>query len=93
MIRETTRMAVWPRDPIDGPEGKVYRYVVVGMIVTSEPLPGLAALLDAPGISEAVVDYTTEVAQLGPLLDSLPKRPPRQRLGDASDVLLSLKEI
>jgi len=92
-MKEHIKLAVWPRGPSEGPEGKIYRYIVLGMIVTDEPLPNLEALLAAPSISETVLDYSPVVPMLGYLLDSAPQRPPRRTMGDASNVLLSLKEI
>jgi len=92
-MRESIKIVVWPRGPQEGPDGKNYRYVVVGMVVTDQPLPNLEALLNGPGIGETVIEHTTQVAQLGPLLDTLPLRSPNVVLGDATNVLLSLKRI
>lgn len=78
--REHFRGVIWPREPANGPERKVYRYVVVGMLVTDEPL-------DVHPNETAVDGAVHGVAEA---LEAARRVTPRRTLGDASDVLLSL---
>lgn len=83
------RGVVWPRKPQEGPSGKVYRYTVVGLLVTNEPIPELDGFTDgisqtalagrAPGLAEALAD--------------IPHGEVAHRLGDATSVLVSLDAI
>jgi hypothetical protein len=73
------RGVVWPRETI----GKQHRYVVVGMLVTDEPIPELEAnqiVLDghAAGMAEAVA--------------TIMQKPSTFR-GDANSVLCGLERL
>lgn len=89
--KEHFRGVIWPRGEQPDAQGKpTYRYVVVGMLVTDEPIPGLDP-------NETVVDgglrrYVDELGMAG-ALGQLPKFSASRPLGDASDVLLSLEDI
>lgn len=76
------RGVVWPRD--DQSDKGVYRYVIVGMIVTNKPLEGLSKneiILDghAAGIAEA--------------LQTIPQKNAKITTGDATNVLLNLSDL
>jgi len=95
-MRQHFRGVVWPRQPIQGPQGLIRKYIVVGILVTDRslgnlfrvPQPGIGttAFLDgaAPGLAEAL----EEIPQ--PMLT--PEQANWLR-GDASEVLLSLSEL
>ena len=81
-MREHLKAIVWPRNEADndGP----YRYVIVGMLVTDEPLQGLDGnefLVEGPGVG------------LAEILQQIPKRQPSRRVGDAVDVLTGLCDL
>jgi hypothetical protein len=86
------RGVVWPRqgvagaEPRTGPNGhKLYRYAVVGLVVTDQPLENLegkgAVLLDGHG------------AGMAEAIDTAQQKRPAFLIGDANDVLLVLDNI
>lgn len=83
-MKEHFRGVIWPRGETPQPEPlkPVYRYIVVGMLITDKPVEGLE------GKNELVVDGSAE--GLAQILQQLPVKQPRNRLGDATDVLLQL---
>jgi len=97
-MRQHFRGVVWPRAAINGPQGPIYRYVVVGILAADAQLGdldlfrvkqyglGSTTFLDgeAPGLAEAL----EEIPQ--PMLT--PEQANWLR-GDASEVLLSLSEL
>lgn len=90
-LKECFRGVVWPREPMDSRDGKpVYRYVVVGMLVTDQPIEGLAP-------NETVIDGTVprydEMMGMTGMLSRAPKFTPRQPLGTADDILCSLNDL
>ncbi len=88
--RENSKIVVWPRTPIDGPNGLLYRYAVVGLIVTDTPIDSLEEFQGLGGVTEAVIDGKTLLADA---LDKASKRQAKIRLSDASMVLTSLNDI
>lgn len=82
MNREHFRGVVWPREPFDGPQGKIYRYVVVGMLVTDRPL-------DVEPNQTAIDGSVTGLALA---LEQAHRVGLPRILGDAVDVLLALDE-
>jgi len=86
--REYFKGVVWPRGAPLREEGKPpnYRYVVVGMIVSDQPIPELEAIdhktvLDGP--VHGVLDLLSFVRQ----------REAKLNLGDAVSVLLELEDL
>lgn len=83
--REHFRGVVWLREPMNGPVGKIYRYPIVGMIVSDHPIEAFEGkneiVLDGsvPGISESFA-LTTQ-------------KKPSYPLGTADNVLCSLELI
>lgn len=90
MHREHLKAVVWPRGPVDKAGGKVYRYVVIGVVVSDKPIESLEGK-NTHGLSEYVVDE--DCSGLAGLLGSMATREPNLRLGDAVDVLSSLADI
>lgn len=86
-MKEHLKCVVWPRDPLDGPEGKIHRYVIVGMLVTDQPLQNLE------GENEVVLDHTFHEMPIGSILALAKTRAPKRRLSSADGVLLSLQDI
>lgn len=83
--REHFRGVVWPRGRH---ESGAYRYVVVGLLVTDEPIPGqdlqrfgVRTMVDgpAPGLADA--------------LAAMPQREATAIVGTADDVLLGLGRL
>lgn len=85
MTRQHFRGVVWGRGPQDNNGGKVYRYVIVGMVVTSEPLENLE------GKNEVVLDG--HAAGIADAINTIVQRKPSFRLGDANSILLNLEHI
>lgn len=87
MKREHLRAVVWPRRPEDGPQGKVYRYAVIGMYVSDKPLEGIE------GFNETLLD--SKSPGLGDLLSTMPHfvNGRGYPIGDATDALLCLGEM
>lgn len=81
-MKQHIKGVVWPREPHLVKGKKVYRYILVGMLVTDEPLS-----FD----EEVVLDCAPR--DLAQSFDALPRRKPKCILGDATDVLLSLERI
>jgi len=88
--REHVRAVVWPREPVEGPQGRIYRYAVVGLVVSDRPIEAFhnpdgsirnEVVLDgdAPGITEA--------------LAAVRQVEPTRKIGDAVDALCSLDAI
>jgi hypothetical protein len=84
-MKTHSKLIIWPRRALPGPQGEVYRYVVVGMICTDEPIQALE------GVVECVLDEASP--ELVDFLERARQRQAKRRLGDASDVLLSLNEV
>ena len=85
--KEHVKMVIWPREDQTNDQGEtLYRYAVVGMIVRDTPMN-----LEGE-TNETVIEGATFLG-VGDLLGSLPKREPTRRLGDANDVLVSLKDL
>lgn len=88
--REHLKCIVWPRqgvagaEPLDAPEGKLYRYAIVGMLVCDKPIA------EFEGKNEVVIDGPIFV---GEKLARLPSRAPSMRTSDAADVLVSLGHL
>lgn len=85
MLRKTHfRGVVWPRgaDKQDKEGKPVYRYAIVGVLVTDKPIEALV------GVNELLIDG--EAHDLVMLLESAQYRKPKMLTGDASNVLLSL---
>lgn len=85
MSRAHLRAVVWPRQvnepPMQGPAGPVYRYAVVGMLVTDHPIPALDGnehVIDGPALDVALA------------LGSMRQVQPTHKVGDATDALLAL---
>lgn len=83
-MKEHFKGVVWPKESLPNTSGTVYRYVVVGMIVTDQPIP------EFNGKNEVFLDGTS--FDVGSSLACVMSRKPKFELGDASDVLLSLKD-
>lgn len=86
------RGVVWPKQgtldkqPIAGPSGrKLYRYVVVGMVVSDEPLENVE------GKSEILLDG--HAAGMAEAISTIRQTKPSFLLGDAEQVLLVLENI
>lgn len=86
MRREHFRGVIWPRDPMDGK----HRYVIVGMLVTDEPLDTIDGV-QPNGISELFVDGNCSGVSY--VLEVMKKYKSRRPLGDAVNVLLSLEDL
>lgn len=90
-LKEHFRGVVWNREQgLDASAKPVYRYLVVGMLVTDTPIEGLDQ-------NETVIDgvmprYVREMGMAGSL-ERASKFHPAQKLGDATNVLLSLETI
>lgn len=84
-MKQHIKAVIWPKKPhvVDG--NNVYRYIIVGMLVTNAPLLGIE------GNNEVVLDC--EPADLAETLEELPKRKSKIKLGDATHVLLSLEHL
>ena len=88
-MREHLRAMIWPRQTENLPStatdsaGKpIYRYTIIGMLVTDRPL-------DVP--DEFMVDGSA--GGLSYTLEALPKYAPSRPPGDAVDVLCSLNDL
>ncbi len=78
----------WPRGPstIVSKDGKpIYRYAVVGVLVSDQPIEGLE------GKNEVVLEG--HGAMMAETLTTMPQREPNIKTGDATNVLLSLDEL
>jgi hypothetical protein len=83
---EYARLVVWPREAKTGKNGKpIYRYPVVGMIVTDKPIQSLE------GKNEVLIDG--QVFGMAAALDAANQRQPKLRLSTADGVLTGLDEI
>ena len=82
-MSEHFKGVVWDHTQPERPG--VYRYAVVGMIVSTVPIPELSGE-HAVG-REVVLDGP---AELGDVLRRVSSRAPRETVGDARDILLSL---
>ena len=85
MRLEHFRGVLWPRQkPDDGPKNN-YTYTICGVLVTDKPLD-----LPEEFADESIIDGFAAIADG---IEAAPKRKPNIRLGDATDVLLSLKDV
>jgi hypothetical protein len=77
---------IWPRGPAPTPVGgKLYRYTVIGMVITDKPLP------DLEGKNEVLLEG--HAAGIAEAIDSIPQRDPAYRVGTADSILLNLKNL
>jgi len=85
-MKEHFRGLVWPRDPKQGPEGKVYRYLVVGLLVTDTPIDGLE------GHNETLLD--SHSPGLSMVLKALPKYDNKgMPIGEVGNFVVSLSDF
>ena len=84
MLKEFFRGVVWPRKPRKSSKDILYRYVVVGMMVTNEPLGGLE------GNQFILNGYGAGIADA---IESIKHIKSDVPLGDAVDVLTNLDTI
>ena len=89
MKKEHVKLVVWPKqkgekDAFNGPNGKIYRYVIIGMIVTDEPIKTL------DGVNEVVFEGYSGISEI---LKINNYRELNYKVGDATDVLLNLEYI
>jgi hypothetical protein len=84
-MKQHIKSVIWPRGKFDTDKQKVYRYIVVGMIVTDTPIEKWEGkneiVLDGP--SDNLVQSFTKIKQ----------RKSKVKTGDAINVLLSLDDI
>ena len=85
MRKEHLRCVLWPHGHREGPNGKVYRYAIVGMLVSDKPIR------EFNGKNELVLDGSAP--GMAEVLVNLKRKTPLYRLGDASSVLCSLDTI
>ncbi len=85
-MRESFRGIVWPRvEQVSGADGvPVYRYPIVGMLVTDTPIEGTAAgevvlVGDAPGLAAVLARIDRGHAE--------------RTMGDAADVMMHLADL
>lgn len=90
-MKEFFKGVVWPRqtdkcEPLTGPDGPIYRYAIVGMLVTEEPIDAW---------DENTVVLCGPAFGVADMLSMLHKgwAPPHVANSDATGVMLSLKEI
>jgi len=97
-MRQHFRGVVWPRAAINGPQGPIYRYVIVGILATD----GQLGNLDLSRVKQYGLGSTTFLDGGAPGLAEALEEIPQPRLtpdqanwlrGDASEVLLSLSEL
>jgi hypothetical protein len=89
-MKQHVKAVIWPRGPMDGKvkrKGKqpIYRYTVIGLIVTDEPIP------EFEGKNEILLDGP--VNELVEPLTKIKSRKPKIKVGDATSVLLELDII
>jgi len=82
MNKEHFKGVIWPRQNVDTP-CDIYRYVIIGMLVTDVPLdlPNDQIILDGYG------------AGMGEVIEAIKQSNQTIRFSDATNVLLRLKEI
>jgi hypothetical protein len=76
------RGVVWPRK---NDNKKTYRYVVIGMVVTNEPLENLE------GKNEIVLDG--HAGGIAEAINTIVQKKAAFRIGDANDVLTRLEDL
>ncbi len=85
-MKEYFKGVVWPRESITEPGRPTnYRYVVVGMLVTDQPL------VFEGRVDTVVIDST--VKGMAEALNQAKNRLPQLPVGDATMVLLSLEDL
>lgn len=82
--REHFRGVIWPRESIQGPMGKLYRYPIVGMIVSDRPIEMFEDK------NEIVLDGN--VRGICDILEAAPRGKVSYPLGTADSVLCSLED-
>lgn len=89
--KEAFRGVVWPREAQDDLQGKpVYRYVIVGMLVTDKPIEGLHS---NETVLDGVINLHDGENGIGDVLAKAGKFLPAYPVGDATSVLLGLSDI
>lgn len=86
--RQHLKAVVWPQPPTK--EIPQYRYVIVGMLVTEEPILSLEGK-NRNGISEFLIDG--QVFGIADLLDFAHKGTPDIQHGEAGNWLCALDEV
>lgn len=85
MNNQHFKAVVWPRESVVTKDLKFHRYVIVGMLITENPIPELE------GKNEVLLDGQT--FGLADTLATIPQREPNHRVGDATDALLNLNDL
>lgn len=86
-MKQHFKAIIWPKEPKVNKNNniKCYRYIIVGMIVTDKPLEKFE------GKNEIFLDG--ESSQLAEAFQTINNREPKMKVGDATDVILSLNEL
>jgi hypothetical protein len=82
-MKQHFRGVIWPRQN-DEPDKGIYRYTVVGLLVTDKPLENLSA-------NQIVLDGNAD--GMAEVLEAITQKEPKVQVGDATDVLLKLKDL
>lgn len=84
-MKQHFKGVIWPRGEFKTGKRKVYRYPIVGMLVTDQPIP------EFEGKNEIVLDGASSEVALA--LANIKGRDPKYRTGDATNVMLHLNEL
>lgn len=84
-MKQHIKAIVLPEKSLINKGRKIYRYAIVGMLVTDTPISGIE------GKNEIVLDC--EPFGLAEMLEGLLKRKAKIKLGDASQILTALKHL
>lgn len=79
-MKQHFRGVVWPHNDKKG----IYRYVVIGMVVTDKPLERLSG-------NQIVLDGHS--AGMAEALQAIQQKEAKIKVGDATDVLLNLSDL
>ena len=84
MEHEAVKLVLWPRPPMEQESETVYRYLVLGIVCTTEPI-------DWP--DESVVLSGHHNTELTKILNSMEKLKPPHNLGNATSAMLTVVDL
>lgn len=90
-MKEYFRGVIWPRGKAKDKRKINYRYIVVGMLVTDEPIDNIEGVLNAEGISQNFLDGT--IIGMADAISNVTQRETNYMVGDANHVLTDLEHL
>lgn len=88
-IPSLVKMIVFPRGPVEGPEGEEgHRYLFSGILVTSKPIPEVERDKADPEVAPGTLIVEGSGLVMEEVLRTATVRPPKKHVRDVKDVVI-----